>query len=87
MTALADEGGEIDVVFMDPPRAGSDKAFLSSLCKLAPKRVVYVSCNVETQARDLHYLTQHGYTVKKIQPVDMFPHTSHVESVVKLIRQ
>ena len=87
MTALAGEGGQIDVVFMDPPRAGSDVPFLKSLCRLKPNRVVYISCNVETQARDLRYLTQHGYTVKKIQPVDMFPHTNHVESVVQLIRQ
>lgn len=86
MTALAEEGGEIDVVFMDPPRAGSDIPFLKSICRLAPKRVVYISCNVETQARDLRYLTAHDYTVKKIQPVDMFPHTNHVETVVLLSR-
>lgn len=73
---------EVDVVFMDPPRAGSDEAFLASVVTLAPKRVVYVSCNPETLARDLLYLTKHGYLAQECQPVDMFPWTKHVESVV-----
>lgn len=73
-----------DVVFMDPPRAGSDETFLASLCLLAPKRLVYISCNPETLARDLHYLVKNGYAVKAIQPVDMFPHTNHVECVCLL---
>lgn len=72
---------EVDVVFMDPPRAGSDEAFLSSVVTLAPKRVVYVSCNPETLARDLLYLTKHGYRAQECQPVDMFPWTKHVETV------
>ena len=84
MVALADAGEKIDVVFMDPPRAGSDKNFLKSLLKLSPKRVVYISCNPATQKRDLFTLTKGGYKVRKIQPVDMFPHTSHVETVVLL---
>ena len=84
MVALADAGEKIDVVFMDPPRAGSDKNFLKSLLKLSPKRVVYISCNPTTQKRDLFTLTKGGYKVRKIQPVDMFPHTSHVETVVLL---
>jgi 23S rRNA (uracil1939-C5)-methyltransferase len=84
MTKMAAEGESADVVLMDPPRAGSDEAFLSSVVTLNPKKVVYVSCNPETQARDLKYLTQHGYKVRKIQPVDMFPHTNHVETVVLL---
>ena len=84
MVALADAGEKIDVVFMDPPRAGSDKNFLKSLLKLSPKRVVYISCNPSTQKRDLFTLTKGGYKVRKIQPVDMFPHTSHVETVVLL---
>ncbi len=75
---------EVDVVFMDPPRAGSDEAFLSSVVTLAPKRVVYVSCNPETLARDLLYLTKHGYRAQECQPVDMFPWTKHVETVVLL---
>ena len=73
-----------DVVIMDPPRSGSTVKFLKSVVKLAPKTVVYVSCNPETLARDLMFLVRNGYKVKKIQPVDMFPHTNHVETVVLL---
>ncbi len=87
MLAMSEQGEKCDVVFMDPPRAGSDKKFLSSLLKLAPEKVVYISCNPETQQRDLYYLTKNGYAVKKIQPVDMFPYTSHVETVVLLSQQ
>ena len=76
-----------DVVFMDPPRAGSDEAFLSALCSLAPKRVVYISCNPETQARDLEYLVRNNYRVTSIQPVDLFPFTEHTESIVLLSRE
>ena len=86
MVSLAEQRKNIDVVFMDPPRAGSDEAFLSSVVKLAPKKVVYVSCNPETLARDLKYLTKHGYVAGKCQPVDMFPHTKHVENVCLLER-
>ncbi len=84
MRETAKSGGKADVVFMDPPRAGSDIKFLSSLVKLAPERVVYISCNPETLARDLAFLTKEGYRVKKIQPVDMFPFTNHVETVCLL---
>ena len=87
MVNMAENRETADVVFMDPPRAGSDKAFLSSLVKLSPKKIVYISCNPETQARDLAYLTQNSYKVRKIQPVDMFPHTNHVETVVLLVRK
>lgn len=87
MIEASRENIHIDTVFMDPPRAGSDKAFLSSLVKLSPKRVVYISCNIETQKRDLLYLVKNGYKVRKIQPVDMFPHTSHIESVCLLVRK
>ena len=69
---------------MDPPRSGSTVKFLKSVVKLAPKTVVYVSCNPETLARDLMFLVRNGYKVKKIQPVDMFPHTNHVETVCLL---
>lgn len=83
MVEIAQEDEKPDVVFMDPPRAGSDERFLNSLIKMSPKTVVYVSCNPETLARDLEFVTTHSnYTVQKIQPVDMFPHTSHVECVV-----
>lgn len=84
LLAAAEENEKIDVVMMDPPRAGSTVAFMKSVCKLAPKKVVYISCNPETLARDLLYFTKNGYKVKKIQPVDMFPHTKHIETVVLL---
>ena len=84
---LAEDGEKADVLFMDPPRAGSDVKFMASAVKMAPKKIVYVSCNPETLARDLAYLVKNGYKVKKIQPVDMFPHTSHVETVVQLSRK
>ncbi len=87
MVQMAQAGQTADVVLMDPPRAGSNEEFLSALCKLFPKKVVYVSCNVETQARDMKYLHQYGYKVKAIQPVDMFPYTEHVETVVCLSRK
>lgn len=86
MVEMAEQGAEVDVVFMDPPRAGSDEAFLSSVVKLAPKRVVYVSCNPETLARDLKYLTKHGYRAEECTPVDMFPWTKHCEVVCILCR-
>ena len=84
MREMAAEGETADVVLMDPPRAGSDEAFLSSLVKLSPTKVVYISCNPETQVRDVTYLTQNGYSVCAIQPVDMFPYTNHVKTVVLL---
>lgn len=84
MVQLAEQGEKIDVVFMDPPRAGSDEAFLSSVVKCSPERIVYVSCNPETLARDLKYLTKNGYKVKKMRGCDMFPHTGHVESIVMM---
>ncbi|MDQ0351838.1 23S rRNA (uracil1939-C5)-methyltransferase [Alkalibacillus filiformis] len=87
MVQMANHGDKADVVILDPPRNGSDEAFLSSVVKLKPKRVVYVSCNPETQARDMKYLVKNGYTVEEIQPVDMFPQTHHVESVAKLVRK
>ena len=87
MLGMAQDGEKADIVFMDPPRAGSDECFLSSLVTLAPKKIVYISCNPETQQRDLRFLTKRGYKVEKIQPVDMFPHTNHVETVVQLVRK
>ena len=87
MTELAERGERCDLVFMDPPRAGSDQAFLTALLRMSPKRVVYVSCNPETLARDVAVLTRGGYRVRRVQPVDMFPHTEHVETVVLLQRE
>ena len=87
MVEMAQKGEHADVVIMDPPRTGSDEAFLSSVVRLAPKRVVYVSCGPESLARDLKYLTKHGYRMKECTPVDMFPFTRHVETVVLLSQQ
>ena len=84
MVKLANEGQKVDVVLLDPPRSGSDEKFLSSLTKLAPERVVYVSCNPETLARDLKYLCGKGYRMVKGKAFDMFPMTGHVETVVLL---
>ena len=84
MVKMASHKEKADVVFMDPPRSGSDKKFLDSLLRLRPKKVVYISCNPETLARDLKHLTGNGYRIKEIQPVDMFPFTSHVECVAVL---
>lgn len=87
MLEMAKNNERADVVIMDPPRAGSDRAFLSSVVSLSPERIVYISCNPETQQRDLFFLVKNGYKVRKIQPVDMFPHTKHVETVVLLSRK
>ena len=86
MRGLAAEGERADVGLMDPPRAGSTEQFLDALAALSPKRVVYISCNPTTQMRDLRYLEAAGYRVGVVQPVDMFPHTDHVETVVSLTR-
>ena len=75
--------GTPDVVITDPPREGMHKDVVKQLLKILPKRIVYVSCNSATQARDLSMLSDH-YSIKKVQPVDMFPHTQHVENVVLL---
>ena len=86
MEQMSKDGFKLDLVFLDPPRAGSDVRFLSSLLRAKPERLVYISCAPDTLARDLDFLTAGNYTVQKIQPVDMFPYTSHVETVVKLTR-
>jgi len=86
MVKLAVNKESVDVVFMDPPRAGSDEAFLKSLVTLAPNKVVYISCNPDTLARDLDYLTKKGYKAEIIQPLEMFPFTEHTECVVKIER-
>lgn len=78
--------GRPDVIITDPPRAGMDQPVVETILKAAPDRIVYVSCNPATQARDLLWLEE-MYRVEKIQPVDMFPHTHHVENVVLLKRR
>ena len=87
MVDMAEAGEKADVVITDPPRAGCSLDFLKSVIKLSPKRIVYVSCNPETLARDLGFLTRKGYKAEKIQPVDMFPFTEHVETVVLLTKR
>ncbi|MBR3358158.1 MAG: 23S rRNA (uracil(1939)-C(5))-methyltransferase RlmD [Solobacterium sp.] len=76
-----------DVVIVDPPRKGCSKETLDAIVTISPDRLVYVSCDPATLARDVRILTEKGYTVEKIQPVDMFPNTVHVETVVLLTRQ
>ncbi len=80
------EENKADVVFLDPPRMGSTPKFLHSVLKLNPDKIVYISCNPETQGRDLYTLTKGGYKVNNICPYDMFPQTNHVESCVLLCR-
>lgn len=78
------EGKEADVLVVDPPRKGCDEALLNTIIEQKPKRVVYVSCNPATLARDLRILEDGGYKTKEVQPVDMFPHTTHCEAVAWL---
>ena len=86
MQALAKDGQNFDVIILDPPRAGSTPAFLKATAQLAQKKIVYVSCNVVTQARDLKVLLDSGFAIERVTPVDMFPHTKHVECVVLMSR-
>ncbi len=89
LVGMAEQKVRADVVLMDPPRSGSDEAFLSSVVQIAPKKVVYISCNPETLVRDLAYLKKKGYQVKRAVPVDMFPYTDlkHVEMVCLIERR
>jgi 23S rRNA (uracil1939-C5)-methyltransferase len=80
------EHGRPDVIITDPPRAGMHPDVVKTILKASPQRIVYVSCNPATQARDLALLDA-DYKVAQVQPVDMFPHTPHVENVVQLIRR
>ena len=86
MVRMAENREKLDVVIMDPPRTGSNEKFLTSVVKIRPKKIIYISCNHITQARDLKILTKYGYKVEEIQPVDMFPQTGHVEVVTLLTR-
>lgn len=80
------EGLVADTIVVDPPRKGCDQALLETLVKMSPNKIVYVSCDPATLARDLDYLSENGYKVDKVQPVDMFPHTTHVETVALLTK-
>ena len=84
---MAQQNAKCDVIFMDPPRSGSTEKFMDCVALLAPKRVVYVSCDPQTLARDLKYMGKKGYRVDKIQPVEMFCFTKHTEVCVKLCRK
>ncbi len=84
MQKIANEKEKIDVVIMDPPRAGADNKFLNALVKLKPQKVIYISCNPYTQKENIHYLLKHFYKLESIQPVDMFPFTEHTETVAVL---
>ncbi len=84
---LYEEGKKADVVVVDPPRKGCDEKVLETIVNMNPTKVVYVSCNPSTLARDLAYLEERGYKAVEIQPVDMFPHTMHVETVCRIVRK
>ena len=86
VAAANETAGQELVLLMDPPRAGSTPEFLHAAADLAPERIVYVSCNPETQVRDIELLQKRGYELQIVQPVDMFPHTAHVETVALLVR-
>ena len=86
MVEMAEMGQHADVVFMDPPRSGSSEEFLSSVVKLAPQKVVYISCNPETMKDDLIYLMKYQYQIRSCKPIDLFPWTKHVETIVALHR-
>lgn len=87
MEKMAAKGEKADVVFMDPPRSGSTEQFMKSAVTLAPQIIVYISCDPQTQARDLKYLTKHGYKAMGAYPYDMFPFTKHAENIVLLVKQ
>lgn len=88
LTQMAEAGEKVDVVFMDPPRSGSTKEFLNALIRISPKRVVYISCEPETLARDLKYLTANSaWRMEEATPVDMFPFTEGIEVVCALSRR
>ncbi|MDD2557930.1 MAG: 23S rRNA (uracil(1939)-C(5))-methyltransferase RlmD [Desulfuromonadaceae bacterium] len=86
MPQLASAAHRADVAVINPPRSGCDNAVLDALLNVQPQQILYVSCNPHSLARDLHYLSKNGYRIKTIQPVDMFPQTPHVETLVRLVR-
>jgi 23S rRNA (uracil1939-C5)-methyltransferase len=83
---LLEEGERFDLAVLNPPRKGCDARVVDRLVRLAPQRIIYVSCSPESLARDLAQLARHGYVIGRVQPVDMFPQTPHVETVVLLQR-
>ncbi|MBQ7883167.1 MAG: 23S rRNA (uracil(1939)-C(5))-methyltransferase RlmD [Phascolarctobacterium sp.] len=87
LPALLESGVSPDVVLLDPPRAGCEERVLAAICKVKPERIVYVSCNPASLARDLAYLEEHGYKATVVQPIDMFPATTHIENVALIVRE
>lgn len=85
MQQAAGEGLHPDVVFLDPPRAGTTPEFIAAVTAMAPKRIVYVSCDPGTLARDVGLFTRRGWQATGFQPVDLFPHTEHLETVCALV--
>ena len=81
---LKEEG---DLIVLDPPRVGCDKAVLETITNLQPQKIVYISCNPATQARDVKYLNEYGYDLRSLSPVDMFPQTEHVEVIGFMVRR
>ena len=84
MIELVNNNIHLDVVFVDPPRKGCSKEFLDYLIQAKPSKIIYISCDVATQARDIKYLQEFNYQVDMCQPVDMFPHTTHIENIIRL---
>lgn len=80
------EEARAEVIVVDPPRKGCEESLLAMMCEMAPQRIVYVSCDSATLARDLKYLCSHGYDLVEVQPVDQFGHTVHIETIVALHR-
>ena len=86
MVQMAEQGEKVDVVFMDPPRAGSTEKFMDAVAVLQPSKVVYVSCNPVTLERDLKYFKKKGYQAQRAVPVDMFAWTGHVETIIMMTK-
>ena len=79
-------GEKAEVIVIDPPRRGCSREVLKNIIKIKPEQILYVSCDMPTLARDIKYITQNGYNIEEVQPIDMFPHTSHIECLVHLTR-
>jgi len=86
LNRLAGEGAQVDTVLIDPPRTGCAEKTLSAIDRLRPGRIVYVSCNPATQARDVRRLIDKGFRLETLQPIDMFPQTQHIEVIASLVR-
>lgn len=84
MREAAEQGLNVDVLIMDPPRAGSTPAFVEAATSLKPRRIVYISCNPVTHVRDLELFGEASYRVDRLTPVDLFPHTTHTEMIATL---